>query len=108
MLERPHRELASAPWHDDGQPHVLHRDYETRSPLNLTKVGVHRYSRDPRTEVLVAAFAIDYEPVQQWTPGDPVPPVWFEAATNPRWLVTAHNDSFESAVEQNILGQRYD
>jgi DNA polymerase len=86
----------------------LFRDFETRGPLNLTKAGVDRYSRDPRTEILVAGFAIDSEPIQQWVPGNPVPPEWLEAATNPRWITVAHNDRFESAVEQNILSARYD
>ena len=49
--------------HDSG-PHTLHRDYETRGVLALSKVGAHRYAADPRTEVLCCAYAVDNGPVQ--------------------------------------------
>jgi DNA polymerase bacteriophage-type len=91
----------------DNGPHVLHRDYETRGVLDLRKVGYARYSADPGTSVLCCAYAVDDEPVQLWTPGDPVPPEFIEAASNPNWTVAAHNDAFESAVEQYILHPRF-
>ena len=81
---------------------VLHRDYETRSRADLRKVGAARYAADPSTEVLCAAFAVDDGPVQLWRPGDPVPPEFFEAAANPTWVVAAHNDAFEAAIEQHV------
>ena len=86
---------------------ILCRDYETRSPLDLRKVGAHKYAADPRTEVLCVAYAVDDGPVQLWLPGDPVPPEFFEAAANPSWAVCAHNDAFESAIEQHVLAPRY-
>jgi DNA polymerase bacteriophage-type len=89
------------------QQHVLHRDYETRGQLQLKRVGTHRYAADPGTEVLCCAFAIDDEPVQLWIPGDPVPPEVIEAAANPSWLVCAHNDAFETAIEQYIMTPRH-
>jgi DNA polymerase len=88
--------------------HVLHRDYETRSHAILRKVGTYKYAADPRTEVLCAAYAVDDEPVRFWIPGDPVPLEFIEAAHNPSWIVAAHNDAFESAIEQHILHPRYD
>ena len=91
--------------HDD--VHVLHRDYETRSTILLKAVGAHRYAAHPRTEVLCVAYAVDHDPVQLWTPGNPMPPEFVEAARNPSWIVAAHNDAFESAVEQHILHSRY-
>ena len=91
----------------DSGPHVLHRDYETRGVLVLGKVEVHRYAADLRTEVLCCAYAVDDEPVQLWLPGDPVPPEFIEAATNPNWIVVAHNAAFEMAIEQHILGPRF-
>jgi DNA polymerase len=91
--------------HDD--VHVLHRDYETRSTISLKAVGAHRYAAHPRTEVLCVSYAVDHDSVQLWTPGDPVPPEFVEAARNPSWIVAAHNDAFESAVEQHILHPRY-
>ena len=87
--------------------HILHRDYETRSQVDLRKVGAARYAADPSTEVLCAAFAVDDGPAQLWRPGDPVPPEYFEAAANPSWVVCAHNDAFESAIEQHLLHPRH-
>ena len=91
----------------DSGPHVLHWDFETRGVLVLGKVGVHRYAADPRTEVFCCAYAVDNEPVQFWLPGDPVPPEFIEAATNPNWIVVAHNAAFEMAIERHILGPRF-
>src|SRR5262249_15500297 len=87
--------------------HVLHRDYETRSQASLKTVGTYKYVVDPSTTVLCCAFAVDDEPVQLWTPGDPVPAEFIEAARNPGWIVCAHGDHFETAIEQHILGPRF-
>jgi DNA polymerase bacteriophage-type len=87
--------------------HVLHRDYETRGQLLLKRVGTHRYAADPGTEVLCCAFAVDDEPVQLWIPGDPVPPEFIEAAADPDWIVCAHNDAFETAIEHHIMVPRH-
>src|SRR5262249_7747475 len=84
----------------------LHRDYETRSCAALSRVGVHRYAADSSTEVLCCAFAVDDQPVQLWLPGDPVPAEFIEAAADPAWIVVAHNDAFETAIEQHIMGPR--
>ena len=87
--------------------HVLHRDYETRSRVNLKKVGAHKYAAHPSTEFLCAAYAVDDGPVQSRLPGDPIPEVWFEAARNPNWIIVAHGDHFETAIEQHILAPRF-
>src|SRR6516225_8076390 len=89
-------ELALA--RDPNAPHVLFHDVETRSHLNLKVVGVHRYASDPTTEVPCIAYAVDDEPVQLWTPGDPVPSEFIEAAQNPAWTIVAHNDAFERVI----------
>jgi DNA polymerase len=90
-----------------GTARVLHRDYETRSRVRLNLVGAHRYAADPSTEILCAAYAVDDQPVQLWTPGDAVPSAFVEAAANPNWVVVAHGDQFETAVEQHLLAPRY-
>ena len=87
--------------------HLLHRDFETFGVLNLKNAGAHRYAADPGTGIYCAALAVDDGPVQLWKPGDPVPPEYLEAATNPEWGVAAHNDAFETAIEQHILHLRY-
>ena len=109
MLETvEHHEIDHAAATGSAVQHVLHRDYETRSRAVLKIVGTHRYAADPSTAILCAAYAIDDESVWLWTPGDPVPSEFFEAANNPLWVVAAHNDAFEAAVEQHILVPRFD
>jgi DNA polymerase len=83
--------------------HVLHRDYEARSRVLLRLVGTHRFAAEPSSEPLCCAFAVDDGPVQLWTPGDPVPPEFVEAANIPDWVVAAHGDHFESALEHHIM-----
>lgn len=85
----------------------LHRDIETRSALDLKVVGAARYAADPTTDVWCVAFAVDDGPVQIWYRSEPIPEVFFEAARNPEWIVVAHNDAFERAIEENILAARY-
>jgi len=87
--------------------HVVHRDFETRGQLDLKKVGVHKYATHPSTEILCVAYAVDDGPVEIWLPGNPPPPVWFEAACNTNWTAAAHADHFESTFEQHILVPRY-
>src|SRR5262245_28205408 len=87
--------------------HILHRDFETRSCVVLKSVGAYKYATDSSTTVLCCALAVDDEPVQLWMPGDPVPPEFIKAATDPTWIVAAHNDAFETAIEQYILAPRY-
>ena len=100
-------EITSVATSVTGVQHVLHRDIETRSRVDLRKVGAHKYAADPSTEVLCVAFAVDDGPVQLWLPGDPVPPEFIEAAANPSWIVCAHNDAFETAIEQHVLAPRH-
>jgi DNA polymerase len=53
------------------------------------------------------AHAVDDAPVQIWIPGQPVPEVFHLAARGPDWLIIAHNDQFERAIEERILAPRY-
>jgi DNA polymerase len=86
---------------------ILHRDIETRSTLRLADVGAWRYAGDPSTEVLCICYAIDDAPVRIWTPDLPIPEEFYAAARDPNWLVAAHNDQFESAIEEGLLGPRF-
>jgi DNA polymerase len=86
---------------------VIFRDVETRSVLNLAKVGAWRYAGDPSTEVLCLAYAVDDAPVRVWTPGQPIPEEFNIASADPAWLIVAHNDQFESAIEERILIPRH-
>jgi hypothetical protein len=88
--------------------YVLHRDYETRSRAILKTVGAQRYAADPSTEVLCACYAAGDGEVRLWRPDhDPVPIEFVLAAENQNWLAAAHNDSFEAAIEKQIMAPRY-
>ena len=86
---------------------ILHRDFETRSTIDLAEVGAWRYAGDPTTGVWCVAYAVDDGPVKIWIPGQPIPEEFFEAARNPEWIVVAHNDAFERAIEERILAPQY-
>jgi DNA polymerase len=49
------------------------------------------------------AYAVDGGPIQTWLPGNPVPKEFVEAAAGPGWIVAAHGDHFETAIEQHVL-----
>ena len=98
---------AAAASRQDALPHVLHRDYETRSQAIIKTVGTYKYATDSSTTVLCTAFAIDDGPVQLWAPGDPVPAEFIEAASNPAWIVSAHGAHFEDAIERHVLHPRF-
>ena len=42
----------------------LHIDFETRSELDIKKVGAYKYAKHPSTEILCMAYAYGKEPVQ--------------------------------------------
>ena len=42
-----------------------------------------------------------------WIPGQPIPEEFHAAARDPDWLIVAHNDAFERAIEEFILAPRY-
>src|SRR5262245_31636025 len=86
---------------------ILFRDIETRSRLKLSDVGAWKYAGDASTDVWCVGYAIDDGRVLGWLPGQPIPDEFRIAATDPAWLVVAHNDSFESAIEERLLGPRY-
>jgi DNA polymerase bacteriophage-type len=86
---------------------ILFRDYETRSKLDLKNVGAWRYASAPDTGIWCIAYAVDDDPVQLWIPDQPVPEEFHAAAHDSDWLIVAHNDAFERAIEQHILETRY-
>jgi DNA polymerase len=86
---------------------VLHRDLESRSTADLRIVGAHCYARHPSTEMLCYAYAVDSGPIRVWRPGEPIPQEFHEAAADPSWMVAAHNDAFESTMEEHLLAPRY-
>lgn len=85
---------------------VLHIDVESRSTCELKTAGMYRYWEDPTTDVWMAAWAIDDEPVELWRPGDKVPDR-LRRHIQSNFIVFAHNAGFERLCFQHCLGPRY-
>lgn len=72
-------------------------DFETRSLLDVTAVGVFRYVEHPSTSIWCLAWAFDDDEVHVWRPGDPAPrPVLDHIKGG--GLICAWNAQFEKAV----------
>lgn len=85
---------------------VLHLDYETASELDLTRVGAYRYAQDSSTRVLIASYAFDDGPVEQWLPaeGDFMPAELEAALRDDTTVVEAWNANFERQITIHVLG----
>jgi DNA polymerase len=86
----------------------LYLDTETRSTLDLRRVGAAAYARHPDTEVLCVGWAIDHGPVRVWTPDDPPGKNdgWrtvLDSAT-PGLVLVAHNVGFDREILSHVLG----
>jgi DNA polymerase len=86
---------------------ILFRDYETRSTQDLKRIGAWKYARHPATDIWCCGYAVDDGEIKLWTPGEPMPEEFTEAAANPDWIVSAFNDAFERRIEQHIMAPRY-
>lgn len=72
-------------------------DFETRSSIDLKKVGAYRYALHWDTQVLCLGYELPNQPVKLWHPGLPLPYdlfFWIEDGG----LVEAHNAEFEWAI----------
>jgi len=101
-------------------------DFETRSRVDLLKVGAHRYAQDPSTEILMMAINVEGEPTEIWLPEGTREEWWYSIRdvnlplatditigmhiTNDftqDTLVVAHNVPFERAIWREIMHKRY-
>lgn len=84
---------------------VLHLDFETRSDLDLRKVGLHVYARGQDTGIWCMAYAFDDEPVKLWFPNgaNDFPYDVHEHVFN-LGEVWAHNAAFEFEIWNAIVG----
>lgn len=80
----------------------LHHDFEGFSQLDLTKVGAHRYFRDPSTVNLMCAWELrtrtrTVEPMRQWVPeeGEKLPRDLELQVKDPSIIKVAWNAGFE-------------
>ncbi len=51
---------------------MIYLDFETRSERDIS-AGTYNYCLDPSTKALMMAWAIDDEPVELWSAGEPLP-----------------------------------
>jgi DNA polymerase bacteriophage-type len=68
-------------------------DFETASPIDLTRAGPHAYAEDIDTQITVLCFAVDNGPIETWIQGPPPPS--FLTAIQGGAVVVAHNYLFE-------------
>ena len=83
-------------------PLPFHVDFETRSTLDLRKVGAYKYARHSSTEILCMAWSVNDTAVHLWAPGQPLPTIAGTA-----WRFFAHNAQFERLIWQYILAPQY-
>src|ERR1017187_7448524 len=86
--------------------HKLHIDLETRSRVTPKKVGQDNYAHHESTEILMAAYAFDDDPVQMWEPDfDPVVPAkLMSALVDPDYVKYAWFVGFEFSMLSVKLG----
>lgn len=84
----------------------LHLDFETRSKLNLTKVGAVKYARHKSTRVLMLGFALNNHDTHQWLPHlqPEMPSKLRDLLLDPTVKIVAHNAAFERAILLHVLG----
>lgn len=76
---------------------VCRIDFETRSKLDLKKVGAYRYAMDSSTEVLCISYQLNNE-IKTWTKWDKEPPFDLLEHVALGGPIEAHNAGFEFAV----------
>lgn len=76
---------------------MLHIDIETRSDVDLSKLGVHRYAESPGFSILLMAYAYDDEPIQvvDLACGESIPKQVLRDLTYPTVIKSAFNAQFE-------------
>ena len=85
---------------------ILFHDFETFSRVSLPDVGGEAYTRHRSTEALMCSFALNNEPVRQWTPAEDeeLPSDLRDMLLSSSVIKSAWNSDFERAVWKNTLG----
>ena len=107
-----------------GDIHRFHNDFETFSEVDLKKCGSSVYARHPSTEILMHAYAVNDDEVEQWVPIENIGPRSFykstaryraalladmpaflkEAIRDPDYFWFAWNKSFEYQILLHVAG----
>lgn len=82
-------------------------DFETRSKINLKKVGAWKYAEHPSTSILCLAYNMTGDPFDTmlWTPGKRFPDELMHAIVIDRRTIEAHNSFFEFCI-WNFVGRK--
>lgn len=84
---------------------VFDFDYETRSQVDLTKVGVWNYAQHPSTEIVLMSYAFDEGEVKTWEPHiSPMPDEVLAAFSDPFLTKRCFNCGFERIITRFVLG----
>src|SRR5215467_5279260 len=83
---------------------ALVADVETRSLLELPKVGTHRYANHPSTRILVATFGFvsNNDDPEVWLPDTPLP-AEVKAHLMAGEVIAAWNATFDVAILNRFL-----
>src|ERR1035437_2498098 len=80
-------------------------DFETRSLAKLKDVGLDNYAKDPSTEVLMLAYAIDNDEPKLWEPRlGPMSDELLQALTDLTVQKCSWNYNFEKDIFEFVLG----
>lgn len=85
---------------------TVHIDFETRSAVDLKKVGADTYAQHSSTDVLCLAWAVNNDPPSLWKPSSP-PPIDLFLEVLDGATVKAHNAPFELVVWNHVCEKRY-
>jgi len=95
----------------DPQFFIVRFDVETRSKIDLRKVGPWVYAKHPSTELLVLSYALGDLPVQTFVPdmmnGCKAPSEWVYLVSQPTTLFEAFNAFFEWSIYYHVLVKRF-
>jgi DNA polymerase bacteriophage-type len=80
-------------------------DFETRSGVDVKKVGAWRYAEDATTEILCLCWSLDGGEVQTWWPGDNALPLTLYAENQANIFISFGD--FERAIWQRIMHEEY-
>jgi hypothetical protein len=97
--------IAEIAAHTEGKTHVsivrIHHDKETYSEADLTRIGAHKYARDPSTDCLLTSGLVEGEKhTRRWRPGDRYP----YADIHPDDIeIHAWNSQFERLIWEHVM-----
>lgn len=84
---------------------IIHQDWETKSQIDLTKVGVYNYAMHPSTDVILGTGRPKLNgkrlKLRRWRVGDKCP--YLDLADPEDWTIKAWNAAFERLMWNEIM-----